>query len=207
MCIIWVWNLKRVIKMKKIFTFLFLTLLLPFNAIASSEEIDELNAMAKKIASKKAKLNSTIDLSAFFGEEKDVELSDQTKKYLDNFLDCKADKTEITVSTGEKTVQEILGFDGDKCIVRTVINNKTSLKCSFPKDKLTEVVGFYKDTLTKGIGGKFNFDFDMKMPEINFKDVSDDNLDFGIKLNLPKIKIDKVPSELEKLVKDSCVNE
>ena len=54
---------------------------------------------------------------------------------------------------------------------------------------------------------KYNIDLDMKMPEIDFKNLSEDNLDFGIKLALPKIKIDKVQSEVEKLVKDSCTNE
>lgn len=194
--------------MKKLFTLSLLGLILSSPVFASDDEdLKELNATAKEIASKRAKIKSSIDLSAFLGDEKDVKLDEKTIKYLDNFMDCKADKTEITVPTGEKTVQEIIGFDGDKCIVHTTVNNLTKVKCAFPKDKLTEVVGYYRDTLTKGLGGKYNFDFDMKMPEIDFKNFSDDNLDFGIKLEMPKIKIDKVQSEIEKLVKDSCVNE
>lgn len=192
--------------MKKIFALLLSTLLFSFSAVASSDEIDELNAMAKKFASKKAKIDTTIDLSAFFddGENK---INDQTKRYLESFISCKPDKTEITVPTGEKTVQEILGYKDDKCIVHTTVNDKTTVKCAFPKDKLSEVVGFYKDTISKNFGGKFNFDLDMKMPEVNFKDISEDNFDFGIKLEMPKIKINKVQSELEKFVKDYCVNE
>ncbi len=193
--------------MKKIFALLLSTLLFSFSAVASSDEIDELNAMAKKFATKKAKINTTIDLSAFFDDEKDVKIDDQTKKYLDNFIDCKPDKTEITVPTGEKTIQEILGYKDDKCIVHTIVNGKTTVKCAFPKDKLSEIVGFYKNTMSEGFGGKFNFGLDMKMPEVNFKDLSEDNLDFGIKLEMPKIKINKVQSELEKFVKDYCVNE
>ena len=194
--------------MKKIFAFSLLGLVLSLPVFASSdEELKELNATAKEIASKRAKVNSTIDLSAFLGDEKDVKIDEKTMKYLDNFMDCKADETEITVPTGEKTVQKIIGFDGDKCIVHTTVNDTITVKCAFPKNKLTEVVGYYKDTLTKGFGGKYNFDLDMKMPEIDFKNLSEDNLDFGIKLELPKIKIDKVQSDIEKLVKDSCVNE
>ncbi len=198
--------------MKKIFTLSLIGLILSLPVFASSseskdEELKELNATAKEIASKRAKINSTIDLSAFLGNEKDLKIDADTVKYLDNFMDCKADKTEIKVPTGETATQEILGYENDKCIVHTVVNGITTVKCAFPKDKLSEVVDYYKNTLTKGFGGKYNFDFDMKMPEIDFKDFSEDNLDFGIKLELPKIKIDKVQSEIEKLVKDSCVNE
>ncbi|MBR1545147.1 MAG: hypothetical protein IJ638_04355 [Alphaproteobacteria bacterium] len=196
--------------MKKIFTLSLMGLLLSLPVFAESNdkdaELKELNATAKEIASKRAKINSSIDLSAFMGDEKDVKLDEKTLKYLDNFLDCKADKTEIDVPTGDKATQEIIGFDGDKCIVHTTIKDKT-VKCAFPKDKLSEVTKYYKDTMSNGFGGKYYFNLDMKMPEINFKDFSDDNLDFGIKLEMPKIKIDKVQSEIEKLVKDSCSNE
>ena len=96
-----------------------------------------------------------------------------------------------------------IGFDNDKCIVNITIKDKV-VKCAFPKEKLSEISEYYKQTLTKGFGGKYNFDFDMKMPEINFNDLSEDNLDFGIKLEMPKIKIDKVKSDIEKVIEESC---
>ena len=195
--------------MKKLLTFSLIALAFSCPVLASSsddEELKELNATAKEFGSKRAKINSTIDLSAFFGDEKDVKLDEKTLKYLDNFLDCKADKTELDVPTGDKAIQEILGFEGDKCIVHTTIKDKV-VKCAFPKDRLSEVSNYYKETLTKGFGGKYNLDLDMKMPEVDFKDVSDDNLDFGIKLALPKIKVNKVQSDIEKFVKESCTNE
>lgn len=196
--------------MKKIFTFSLIGLLFSLPVFAETEdkdtELKELNATAKEIASKRAKINSSIDLSAFMGDEKDIKLDEKTLKHLDNFLDCKADKTVIDIPTGDKVTQEIIGFDNDKCIVHTTVKDKI-VKCAFPKEKLSEVTKYYKETMTKGFGGKYNFDLDMKMPEINFKDISDGNIDFGIKLEMPKIKIDKVQSEIEQLVKDSCSNE
>ncbi len=195
--------------MKKLLTLSLMALAFSYPAFAASsddEELKELNATAKEFASKRAKINSTIDLSAFFGDEKDLKIDEKTLKYLDNFLDCKADKTEIDIPTGDKATQEIIGMENDKCIVNTTIKDKV-MKCAFPKEKLSDISEYYKKTLTKGFGDKYNIDLDMKMPEVDFKNLSEDNLDFGIKLALPKIKIDKVQSEVEKLVKDSCTNE
>lgn len=194
--------------MKKFLTFSVMGLLLSLPVFASSVddkdiELKELNQTAKEIASKKAKLNTTFDLSAFFGDEKELKLNEQTLKYLDNLLSCNSDKTVVDIPTGDKATQEIIGFDNDKCIVNTTIKDKV-VKCAFPKEKLSEISEYYKQTLTKGFGGKYNFDFDMKMPEINFNDLSEDNLDFGIKLEMPKIKIDKVKSDIEKVIEESC---
>ncbi len=46
------------------------------------------------------------------------------------------------------------------------------------------------------------------MPEIDFKNISEDNLDFGIKLEMPKIKFDKIQSDIEKIINEACnINE
>ena len=71
-----------------------------------------------------------------------------------------------------------------------------------------QVYDYYKNLITQGFSGKYNIDLDMKMPEIDFKNISEDNLDFGIKLEMPKIKFDKIQSDIEKIINEACnINE
>ena len=44
----------------------------------------------------------------------------------------------------------------------------------------------------------------MKMPEIKFDESSDDNFGFNLKLELPKIKFDKVKTDIDTLIEESC---
>ena len=42
------------------------------------------------------------------------------------------------------------------------------------------------------------------MPEIDFKKLSEDGFNFSLNMEMPKIKVDKVKTDIEKVIEDSC---
>jgi len=183
--------------MKKIFTLLFVTLLSQ-NVFAEDakkdSELDKLNKTAKEFASKSAKINTTIDISSF--SKPDETKVKKMKEFLDNIESCTSFKGEINSQK-----YEIKGYEGENCIVTFSGENAPYSKCTFSKENVKKIIEHEKHDS----GEKYNIDLDMKMPEINFKDVSSDNLDFGINLALPKIKINKVSKEeISNIMKESC---
>ena len=171
---------------------------LPAPVATGNAEIDDINTEAYELSKKRANVNTTIGLN-IGGDEK---LDSSSEKFLKSLADCS--KLEITskstMNTDKKSTKSVLGLDSDNnCVVK-----EDSITCRFPQSKLSEIVAFYRKKLSGSINGQYNIGVDMKMPEIKFKEMSDDDLDFNFKLELPKIKFDKVKTSIETLIEESC---
>ena len=204
--------------MKKIFMFSLVTLLSSQAIFAQtsdkSKDLKELNDTAKEISKKTAKVNADIDLSSFMHtetEEQKKSREEGLKKFNEfsvKLLNC--EKTEIKMAENNTSVS-ILGYSGDNCIVETINtfdNGKKMIqKCTLPKDRLEELVEYTRRSIQEPPKVKYNVNLDMKMPEVKFNDLSKDNIDFGVKLQMPKIEIKETKeNDLEKLIQEWCVN-
>lgn len=174
---------------------------------ASDKEIlDETNAMSKKLANTRAKLNTTIDINSNSKDEDTSDLEKEDMEFLEKLEKCEKFKGESksTLASSSTSTKEILGSSDNKCEYRETMTDGKTLTCKFPNDKLKEISGYYKKHLSNGFGGKYNIDFDMKMPEIDFKKLSEDGFNFSLNMEMPKIKVDKVKTDIEKVIEDSC---
>ena len=174
--------------------------------IEDKKTLNELNKTAQEIGAKKAKINTTIDLSGFLSDILSDDIDTPSKNFLDKLKTCQESNDKVNILNAE---YKIIGFtdNKEKCQIDILLDNKQH-SCFFPSDKLSSISDYYKNLITQGFSGKYNIDLDMKMPEIDFKNISEDNLDFGIKLEMPKIKFDKIQSDIEKIINEACnINE
>ena len=163
---------------------------------------NELNKTAKEFANKRTSINTSID---FGGKLDDSKLDDASLEFIKKFEDCEKYKGNSKSLTGYGiSEKEILGLDGNTCKTKEVLKDGKEIICNFPKSFLSEISTHYKKILSGSFSGKYNVDFDMKMPEIDFSNFSNDNLNFNFKMEMPKLKIDKQKSTAEKLIEEYC---
>ena len=185
--------------MKKSLILLFL--LFSSIGVYADDMTKEANEVASDFAKKRAKLNTTIDFAGFFGDDEELKLDETNQKFLTNIETCT--KNDIPVLIKEKKYK-IIGITNDgKCQIDFSTDKKNG-KCFFEKNNLSDISKYFGKVLTKTDAKKINFDFDMKMPEIKFSDISDEDLDFNFKMNMPKIKVKKVETEIEKIIDEAC---
>ena len=164
--------------------------------------INELNQTAKDFANKRTSINTSIDLG---GKIDDSKLDNNSLEFLKNFKNCKEYKgTSKSLNGVGESEKEILGLNDNICKTKEILKNGKEITCNFPKSFLPEISIHYKKVLSGSFTGKYNVDFDMKMPEIDFSNFSKDNLDFNFKMEMPKLKIDKEKSTAEKLIEEFC---
>lgn len=163
---------------------------------------NELNQTAKDFANKRTSINTSIDIG---GKIDDSKLDKASLEFIKKFENCEEYKgLSKSLNGAGESEKEILGFDDNICKTKEILKDGKEITCNFPKSFLPEISTHYKKVLSGSFAGKYNVDFDMKMPEIDFSNFSKDNLDFNFKMEMPKLKIDKEKSTAEKLIEEFC---
>lgn len=162
--------------------------------------------------------NNTAKKEVLFSNQKENERKRDIETSFNISIDTdKYDNKELTekqkaiidcepVSDGDN---KIVGMVDGKCKIEAVIDNK-KVVCNFEPDDLPTVARFYgaddDDTnFLKMLGGKYNIDFKMDIPEFNVeKNEDDDDTSFNFKFGLPKLKIERNKSPVEVIIEKSC---
>lgn len=172
-----------------------------FSVLSDEEFINDINNGMKEIANTSAKLNTDINFS--LGKTRSLTKAD--KEFLSKLYKCEnyKDTSTSTINNESNSLKEVKDIDKDKCLFTEIYENKT-IKCNFDKSNLSTIVAFYNKKLTGSSDNKYNIDFDMQMPKIDFKKADNNGVNLNLDMQLPKLKVNEIKTPAEKIIKDSC---